>query len=158
MAERIVIDTGPLVALARTDVLDVIGGLPLAFVCPSEVRAELDAGAGSEHVKVDVPWLQVVSLAAPLDPVSRAALDLGEAAVIQLAIEQAIPIVCLDDRKGRRAALATGLRVTGSLGLLVRAKTLGLIPSLKPVLDRALVAGIWYDAELVRLVLESVGE
>lgn len=158
MAERIVIDTGPLVALARTSVLDVIGTLPLAFVCPSEVRTELDEGAKAGHVTVDVPWLQVVSLAAPIDPVSRAALDAGEAAVIQLAIEQAIPIVCIDDRKGRRAALAIGLRITGSLGLLARARTLGLIPALRPVLDRALAAGIWYDADLVRLVLESVGE
>jgi len=127
-------------------------------VCPSEVREELDAGATAGYVTIDVPWLQVVTLAAGIDPVSRAALDPGEAAVIQLATELAIPIVCLDDRKGRRAALATGLRVTGSLGLLVRAKRLGLLPAIRPVLDRALAAGVWYDADLVRLVLESVGE
>ena len=45
MAERIVINTGPLIALARMDALDAIGQLPVEFVCPSEVRQELDEGA-----------------------------------------------------------------------------------------------------------------
>jgi hypothetical protein len=45
MAERIVINTGPLIALARMDALDVPGQLPYEFICPNEVRAELDEGA-----------------------------------------------------------------------------------------------------------------
>lgn len=49
-------------------------------------------------------------------------LDLGEAAVIQLALEQNIDWVCIDDLKGRRAAHAAGLHFTGSLGLPATAK------------------------------------
>ena len=41
MAERIVINTGPLIALARMDALDVAGQLPYQFICPSQVREEL---------------------------------------------------------------------------------------------------------------------
>jgi predicted nucleic acid-binding protein len=48
--------------------------------------------------------------------------------------------------------------VTGSLGLLVRAKTLGIIPALRPHLERMLRQGAYYDEELVRKVLEGVGE
>jgi predicted nucleic acid-binding protein len=53
--------------------------------------------------------------------IARAELGAGEAAVIQLALEQGIAVVAIDERKGRRAALSVGLRVTGSLGLLGRA-------------------------------------
>lgn len=45
MAERIVINTGPLIALARMDALDVPGQLPYEFICPRQVREELDDGA-----------------------------------------------------------------------------------------------------------------
>lgn len=100
----------------------------------------------------------VVSLAKPISPVALAALDPGEAAVIQLATELSIPWVAIDEWKGRRAALAAGLSVTGTLGLLGQAKLRGLVPSLKPLLDKALAEGIRYHPELVRTILEAVGE
>jgi hypothetical protein len=87
-----------------------------------------------------------------------AGLDLGETAVIQLGLELEVHAVAIDEWKGRRAALASGLRVTGSLGLLGRAKSQGLIPELKPLLEKAVAAGIWYNPELIRTVLEAAGE
>jgi len=62
-----------------------------------------------------------VALSAPPAPLATHALDAGEAAVIQLALERGIATVCIDEWRGRRAARACGLAVTGSLGLLVRA-------------------------------------
>jgi predicted nucleic acid-binding protein len=87
-----------------------------------------------------------------------AGLDLGEAAVIQLALDVGVRTVAIDEWKGRRAALASGLRVTGSLGLLGRAKAQGLIPELKPLITKAIDAGIWYNRDLVRAFLEAAGE
>jgi predicted nucleic acid-binding protein len=54
--------------------------------------------------------------------------------------------------------LAAGLEVTGTLGLLGKAKLLQFIPALKPLIDKALEEGIHYHPELVRAVLEAVGE
>lgn len=158
MADRIVVNTGPLVALARGGALPVAATLPYEWLCPAEVRDELDAGVGRGHPEVHAPWLCVVALAAPLDPVAMATLDLGEAAVIQLALEQRVPTVCLDDWKGRRAASAAGLRVPGSLGLLVRAKALGRVPAIAPIVAAIVRGGVWYHPELVRKVLDAVGE
>jgi hypothetical protein len=97
-------------------------------------------------------------LETPLHPVAGAALDRGEAAVIQLALEQGLRWVCIDDWKGRRAAMAVGLQVTGSLGLLIRAKSLGIIQTIRPFIEHATGDGIWYDPELVKRVLEGVNE
>lgn len=85
-------------------------------------------------------------------------LDAGEAAVIQLALERRVARVCIDEQKGRRAAQAVGLAVTGTLGLLGRAKQLGLISALRPWVEKAIQEGIRYDPELVRRVLEAAGE
>ena len=158
MAERIVINTGPLIALAQADALDIAVRLPFGFVCPEQVKEELDAGAALGHPAVGLEWLEVAPLSSPLHSLAKAAIDPGEAAVIQLAQELGIGIVCLDDWKARRAALAVGLKVVGTLGLLARAKNLGLIPALRPLIQKLNEAGNWYDEELLRKVLGSVDE
>jgi uncharacterized protein len=158
VVERIVVDTGPLIALARIEALDPIGRLPFEFLCPWEVREELDQGATAGHPQIDASWLQVARLRQPLSPLALSALGRGEAAVIQLAQEQEITIVCIDEWKGRRAALAAGLQVTGVLGLLARAKLAGHFPVLRPLIERAVAQGIRYHPDLVRRVLEAVGE
>ncbi len=158
MADRIVVDTGPVIALARAGALEIVEKLPLEFVCPGEVRDELDDGEARGFLPIRPSWLTVIPLHSPVYGVEETALGRGEAAVIRLATEQEIRRVCVDDRKGRRAAMAVGLRVTGSLGLLARAKTLGLIKELHPFVQRATKEGIWYEPNLVRQVLQSVGE
>ena len=87
-----------------------------------------------------------------------ASLDVGEAAVIQLALEQNIETVCIDELKGRRAALAVGLKIVGSLGLLGKAKTLGLLTEIKPYIEKAKLGGIFYDDNLIGNFLKSIGE
>ncbi len=158
MTDRLVFNTGPLIALARMEALGVPPALGGEFVCPQEVRIELDAGAGSGYPIVEPEWLHVANLHGVLDPIAVAALDEGEAAVIQLAREHEIASVCIDERKGRRFARSVGLRVTGSLGLLLRAKLLGTIPRLRPLIERGLKAGLWYDPGLVSRVLQEAGE
>lgn len=158
MAEPIVMNTGPLVSFARIGCLDVIGRLPYEFLCPVEVWQELDEGLASGYPWVAPAWLRRVPLVTPPSPALLAGLDLGEAAVIQLALGAGVRTVAIDEWKGRRAALASGLRVTGSLGLLGRAKAQGLIPELKPLIEKAIDAGIWYNRELIRAFLEAAGE
>ena len=155
MAERLVVNTGPLIALESAGILGILGQLPFEVFCPTEVVDELAAGPRTDPLPA---WLHVLALAAPLDRVALASLDRGEAAVIQLAGEQGISLVCIDERKGRMVAEAVGLRVTGTLGLLIGAKRLGLLGELRPIIEQMVAAGAWYEAELVRRVLESVGE
>jgi len=158
MAERIVVNTGPLITLARADLLEVVGKLPFTFVCPTQVTEEIAEGVSLGYPEVKPKWLSAVALSRSVDPVAQATLDLGEAAVIALALEQKISRVCIDERKGRAAAAAVGLKVTGSLGLLARARTLGLVPALRPLVERLVQVGAFYDEELIRRILEAFGE
>lgn len=102
--------------------------------------------------------MKIETLKFPLSSLSIASLDAGEAAVIQLALEQNIETVCIDELKGRRAANAVGLNVVGSLGLLGKAKKKNLIADVKPFLEKAIQAGIYYDEKLIENFLQSLGE
>jgi predicted nucleic acid-binding protein len=98
----------------------------------------------------------VADLKSPIPEMIRATLDDGEAAVIQLALEQGISMVCLDDLRGRRLAKAVGLSVVGVLGLLGKAKTLGLIPALRPYADKLLSVGACYSLELISRMIAEI--
>ncbi len=149
MAERIVINSGPLITLARMDALWLIEKLPYEFLVPNEVHDELASGS-SDLLSLSFPArIQVVGLLNPRNETLFGNLDSGEAAVIQLALERAISTVCLDERKGRSLAAKEGLTLLGSLGLLGRAKTLGFIDLMRPLVRRAQLKGVFYDAKLV---------
>ncbi|MGR8933517.1 MAG: DUF3368 domain-containing protein [Gammaproteobacteria bacterium] len=58
----------------------------------------------------------------------------------------------------RRCANALGLRVIGSLGIILMAKQKGLVPSVKPIIEHLSRVGLYLDAGLVAKVLEMAGE
>jgi predicted nucleic acid-binding protein len=158
MTEKIVINTSPLLAISKMQAFDSIGRLPFEFICPAEVENEILIGA-KQGYDVRIPeWVKIENLRFPISSLAVASLDAGEAAVIQLALEQNIEMVCIDELKGRRAAVAVGLRVVGSLGLLGKAKTNGLITEVKPFLEKAIQAGIYYEEKLIENFLQSLGE
>ena len=103
-------------------------------------------------------WIQVIGLSTAPSLVAVKTLDPGEAAVIELAIELDIDTVCIDEWRGRRAAKAVGLKVTGSLGLLGRAKNQGLIPEVRSWVKKLIEVGAYYDSTLIRAFLQSMHE
>lgn len=157
-AERIVVNTGPLIALGRIDAFDLIGRMPLAFMIPKEVSDEIEIGARAGYAVAVPTWATILPLKDAIAPLGPHLLDRGEAAVIQLAIEEGVSDVCIDEWRGRRAAAAIGLKVTGSLGLLGRAKTLGLTSAVSPWVQKLKASGIHYHPELLRNFLLSMGE
>ncbi len=158
MSERIVINTSPLIALGKMQAFSVIEQLPYEFCCPPQVETELLNGMALGHPVTRPAWVTVLPLQAPLTPFASIALDDGEAAVIQLALEQQLNRVCIDETKGRRAALSLGLQIVGSLGLLGKAKTEGIISAVRPFIMQAQQRGLHYNANLITDFLHALGE
>jgi len=63
-------------------------------------------------------------------------IDKGESSAITLALETSDCTLILDDYKARRMAEQLHLSYTGTIGVIIKAKLLGLIPSIKPLLDK----------------------
>ena len=74
--------------------------------------------------------------ATPLLAHLRRTLDDGEAEALALATELPECLLLLDDADGRETALQMGLEFTGTVGVLLRAKRVGKLPAVKPVLDQ----------------------
>jgi predicted nucleic acid-binding protein len=64
----------------------------------------------------------------------------------------------LDDLQGRRCARALGVPATGTLGVILRARKLGMIPAARPLIEELLHGGLYLSRELVQQALRDVGE
>ena len=86
-------------------------------------------------------------------------LDLAEAEAIALATEINADVVLLDEREGRKIAAQAGLKVTGILGLLLRAKLKGEITALKPEIQMLRARANFFIArQLESEILAIAGE
>jgi predicted nucleic acid-binding protein len=158
----LVLDSSSLITLSRTGDLKLLQQLADTVHVPQAVYDEV-VGAVA-----DQPGGRAVELAQWIvrhqvrdqDAVVRlrGRLGRGEAEAIILAKELLADAVVLDDATARRTAKAEGCHVLGLLGLVVHAKERGLIPAVKPVLDRILAAGFYLDDELYRAILKSSRE
>lgn len=159
-SDEIVVNTGPLIALAACDQIELLHSLHSRVIVPQPVVDELEGGqqvAGA--VTVDIPdWMEVLSLRAAPSLLLRAVLDDGEAAVIALAGEVGCRLVVVDERRGRTVARLMGLQVTGTVGILLRAKHLGLLSAVKPCLDAMQSHGVWLSQRLINFALNEAGE
>ena len=85
-------------------------------------------------------------------------VDKGEASAIALALEIPGSTVILDDYKARKIAEQLNLNITGTLGVIVKAKLLGLIPSIKPFLSKIKKTNFRLSKEIEILALKEAGE
>ncbi len=85
-------------------------------------------------------------------------IDKGEANAIALALETADNIVILDDWKARKVAERLGLSVTGTLGVIIKAKNSGMISSIKPYLDKIRETNFRISEELEQIALKEANE
>lgn len=159
----IVINTGPIIALvAAAESLEWLPALYDRILIPYEVVQEIEAGGVGNPESLALHCLKDLVMMgrekADLPPLLLRELDLGEASVIHAAICHDIPTVAIDEKAGRRIARLNGLKVTGSLGILIKAKKQGLIDNLSNCISRMRFQGIWISEILVQQVLAEVGE
>lgn len=157
----VVCNTSPLLYLHQIRHLDLLRKLYRQLVVPSAVDEELAAGR-AQGVDVpalsDLPWIELrwVSPRA-VDP-SVKKLGAGEAAVITLGLQIQPSLLILDDQTGRRAAAASGLTFTGTLGVLIKAKRDRLIEAVSPILEQLSKTTMWLTEDLLEMVRDEAGE
>jgi predicted nucleic acid-binding protein len=108
----VVSDTTPLNYLVLIDVVTVLPKLFDDVVAPASVMRELVDARTRDPVRAwaanPPDWLRILAPSSRLP--STAQLDPGEADAISLAKEVKAPAVLLDERSGRKVALAEGAR------------------------------------------------
>ncbi len=126
----------------------------LALHPDATVRAAIQDG-------INAGWIRCGSVCAgsPLLNLLLLQLHAGEAETIALAVDMKANMAIIDEQEGRKLAAQVGLKVTGVLGILRRAKREGQIPALKPEIQSLRSLGNFFIASsLEAKVLAAAGE
>jgi predicted nucleic acid-binding protein len=85
-------------------------------------------------------------------------IDKGESSAIALALETPDSLIILDDYKARKIADQLGLIFTGTIGIIIKAKLNGVIPSIKPLLDKIKKTDFRLSTEIELQALKEANE
>jgi predicted nucleic acid-binding protein len=163
---EVVCDSSTLIHLARINRIillrDFHGKIILSPAVWKEVVDEGQGRPGSSELKVarDSGWIEVIAPEnKPLIQMLERELHKGESETIALAAEMYADLVFLDESDARTAARILGLKISGVIGILIKARLVGKIPSLRDELDRLREdAGFWIGDDLYHRVLKAAGE
>jgi predicted nucleic acid-binding protein len=158
---RIVCNSGPLIALGILGKLDILKSLFDEVFVPDAVQREIAQGglklSGLENFQ-KAKWIRVMQPKRN-DELLTALLDAGEAAVIDLAREQNINLVLIDERKARKVARDVfGLQPIGTARILVEAKKKNLLTEIASSLETLRRESYWIHEDIVRVALREAGE
>jgi predicted nucleic acid-binding protein len=149
----VVADSSPLNALVRVQQVNILPVLFTSVTIPPEVQAELSDPRAPDIVRqfIALPpaWLHVRS---PVRVERIPPLDRGEEAAINLAREMAADAILIDERDGRREAIARGIAVIGTLGVLDAAAERGMV-DLPATLEHLRESGFRLAPSLIQTIL-----
>ena len=158
---EVIVNTSPVQYLFQLGLLDLLPALYGRVFVPEGVARELSTGLARGISLPDIsstPWLTVQPVTSRAVLPLAAGLGKGEREVLVLALEFEKSLVILDDSLARRFARRLGLSLTGTLGLLLKAKQVGRIDQVKPALRRLQALGFRLDAGTRESILKLAEE
>lgn len=156
----IVSNTTPIISLLKLDKLDLFKQLYNRVNIPLAVFKEIESGKSKEYYKdlSQLDWIKIIEVSNNKAVKDFFDLDAGEAEAIVLAKEINSELIIMDEKLGRYYAKKSNLKITGTIGILIKAKNLGLIDKLKPLLTELTEKQVWISDGLKNEILKKVGE
>ena len=157
---KVVSNTTPIISLLKIGKLEILKDLYDEIYIPQEVFNEIEAGKHKKYYLnlLTFEWIKIEQIQDRKSIAYFLDLDKGEAEAIVLATESEADLILLDESLGRFHAKHAGLRVTGTIGILVKAKKQGLISELKPLILELKDKGVWLSESLIERILELANE
>lgn len=144
MSRKGVFNAFPIILFSKIDAFDLLFEIFTEITIPEQVKKEILLKKEEKilrflkHPKVKVKELKEID-----ERVIEWGLGKGESEVITMALKNPDYWVILDDRLGRKCAKTFGIKVMGTIGIIILAKKKGIIPEAKSIIKRLIDAGIY---------------
>ncbi len=157
---KVISNTTPLLSLIKINQLDVLREIYGEIIVPFAVFEEIESGKDKNYYQdlTAQDWIHIEKIRNPVTRLYFSDLDKGEAEVIILSQELKADLVIIDEILGRQKAKQMNIPLTGTLGILLKAKSNGIITAIKPLLDELEQKGSWFSLKLRAKVLELAKE
>ena len=152
MHKRIIVsDTSSLIALINIGELELLKRVYDAVVITPEI---------AEEYGIETPdWIRIEAVKDEQKlKLLNLELDRGEASGIALAMENDDSLLIIDEKKGRGIAKKLGIKISGILGVMIRAKETGAIDRMNPLIEKLERVDFRMSASLKTQILRRVRE
>lgn len=159
---RVIVNSTPLIALCNADLLNILKKYMVQSLFLKQYSTKLQQKRilACLQIKQNLDWITVETITNIEDrKMYKAKLHAGEVDVMILA--QADPkadLVIIDDNAAKKTAKYLGLTVTGTLGVLIKAKQSGIISSVKNAITKIQSNGFYINENIIKLALKQAGE
>jgi len=157
---KIISNTTPIITLLTISKLELLKDIYGKIIIPKGVYEEIEQGKSKPYYcdLSKISWIEIKSIRdrQPLKYLHD--LDKGEAEVIILANEINADLVIIDEKAGREFAEHFNLKLTGTIGVLLKAKETGLIQEIKSLLNKMIENCIWIYKKLTDKIIELSNE
>jgi predicted nucleic acid-binding protein len=151
MHKTIISDTSCFVILSNIGELDILQKVYGQIVTTKDIAAE--------YGEILPDWVEIAQV---VDKSKQQLLEMqigkGESSAIALALETPESRIILDDLKARKIAEKLGIAYTGTIGVIIKAKLVGIIPSIKPLLEKIKQTDFRLSADLELQALKASKE
>lgn len=161
MPKTVICDTSAIFYLHRLRYLSLLKKLYGNIIVPQTVVSELRQGREEGQDVPDLreyPWIQIKHIRIPKIIGLMTDLGPGEAGVLALALEEPDALVILDDLLARKVTILQGIKLTGTLGILLKAKQKGHLQAIAPVMEELQKLGFWLSDSTKQNVLKLASE
>ena len=150
MQEKVYVDTSALIILNKINALDLLNKIYSNVIITNYIQLELNETSPS--------WISV-ELTYNIDQsfLKNFNLGPGESSIIMNALEND-GFLIIDDLKARKIATTLSLRFTGTIGVLINAKELGFIHSVKYYIEKIQTSNFRISDALIIKALEIANE
>lgn len=136
---KVIVNSTPLIILSNAGYLQILKLIYGEITIPRAVFYEVIAKEDSpcSQIKQNFDWIHIEDIKNELGKrMYQAKLHAGEVEVMILAQEKKADLVIIDDNTAKKTAKFLGLAVTGTLGVLLKAKNLKIVDFVKPIIDK----------------------
>lgn len=159
---RVIVNSTPLIALCNANLLFVLHELYGTIIIPKAVYDEVTAKTDSACAQIsnNFDWIKTEFADDSADrSMYRAKLHAGEVEVMILAQQEPeADLVIIDDNAAKKTAKYLGLNVTGTIGVLLRAKKEKIIDSFTDSISKIEDNGFYIDEKLREYAVKQAGE
>ena len=153
---KVIVNSTPLIILSKIGELEILKNLYEEIIIPRAVFDEVTIK--SDAIK-NLSWIKILEVQDKSNrKIYQAKLHDGEVEVMMLAKEISADLLIIDDNAAKKFAKFLGFTVTGTLGILLKAKSEKIISEVRPILEKMLAEKFYISDEIINLVLKTAKE
>lgn len=158
---KVVVNSTPLIVLCGIGKLDILREMYHEIMIPEAVYREVTEKEDSacRQIQSADSWIHIEEIQDHSEKkMYKAKLHEGEVEVMILCQEKKADLAIIDDNAAKKTAKYLGINVTGTLGVLLKAKQKGIVKEIRPLISELKANGFYISSEIEKTVLECAGE